>query len=142
MKALKFLFFSFLCVLILSACQKQLFFDLNEQSIGTLKVKSNLDCLGDSINGVFKKDIPLTDLNYIDVQTNITKVGRYLIYSDTINGCFFRGDGVFATTGSNTARLKGYGVPADTGLKKFKITYDANPGNCFVDIYFSQSINR
>lgn len=141
MKALKFLLFSFLSVLFFSACQKQLYFDLNEQSIGTLKVQSNLDCLGDSVSGSFKKDIPLTELNYIDVQTNITKVGRYLIYSDTVNGCFFRGEGVFSTTGSNAARLIGNGVPVDTGWKTFKITYDANPGYCFVDIYFSPSIN-
>jgi hypothetical protein len=141
MKALKFLFFSFLCAIILTACQKQLYFDLNEQSIGTLKVQSNLDCLGDSVSGIFKKDIPLTELNYIDVQTNITKVGRYLIYSDTVNGCYFRGEGTFSTTGTNTARLTGVGMPIDTGVKTFKITYDANPGDCFVDIYFSPSIN-
>ena len=141
MKALKFFVLSVLGMIVFAACQKQLNFDLNEQSEGTLKVQSNMDCLGDSVSGNYKKDIPLTELNYIDVQTNITKVGRYLIYSDTINGCYFRGEGTFSTTGSNTARLTGFGMPVDTGLKTFKITYDANPGSCFVDIYFSPSIN-
>ena len=129
-------------MIMFASCQKQLNFDLNEQSEGSLNTKNNLDCLGDSVSGNYTKDIPLTEFNYIDVQTNITKVGRYLIYSDTVNGCYFRGEGTFSTTGSNTARLTGFGMPVDTGVKTFKITYDANPGNCFVDIYFSPGSNN
>lgn len=141
MKIIHLFVIAILSVLFFSACQKQLYFDLNEQSLGSLKTQSNLDCMGDSVSGNYKKDVPLNATHYIDVQTNITKVGKYLIYSDTVNGCYFRGEGTFATTGANTARLTGYGMPLDTGIITFKITYAANIGNCFVDINVTESNN-
>lgn len=112
-------------MLFFSACQKELYFDYSGSSDGSLLAELSFECKGDSIHGNYYKDSSLSAENYIDVIADVTIVGQYQIFSDTVNGIYFRGDGVFQSLGLNTVRLRGYGTPINSGFTQFKILYNS-----------------
>ena len=121
-------------LLLFSACQKELSFETNSTpSSGSLRAEVSGDCLPKTVQGIYEVGTVLdADTNYIDVQVNITEVGSYRIYSDTVNGIFFQAKGVFATAGLNTVRLTGDGTPLTAGIHHFTITYDSSQCNVAV----------
>ena len=52
-----------------------------------------------------------------------TKAGNYTIYTDTVNGMWFRVSGIFTATGLNTVRLVGHGTPGSIGISNFLVNY-------------------
>jgi hypothetical protein len=119
-------FISFCCIVfLLSACIKETSVEkganIYGQSTGTLK-DSLGNCKSISINGTYKKNKTLTDSNFISVQVNVSIPGQYIIYSDTVNGCWFIDSG-YVTVGSSTVKIQGYGKPTIAGIADFILNY-------------------
>lgn len=118
-------------LLAFSSCQKELEFDNNGVSIGTLKKDASGDCLPVTVNGVFKVDSVLTNALFVDVQVNVTNPGTFDIRTDTVNGFSFarQGSVVF---GTNTIRLYPSGKPLAAGTNTFTVKYGTS--TCTFDI--------
>ena len=67
-------------------------------SSGSLQSGTTGDCLGSVVGGVYKADTTLADSNYVDVKVDVTTAGDYTISTDTINGFYFSGAGLFTAT--------------------------------------------
>lgn len=125
----------FASLLLLIACQKELNFERNNQSVGSLKIDSaTQDCLPSTVRGIYQEDSLLGSGNTVDVQVNITTPGFYEIVSDTVNGYSFYGSGTVGNTGINTIRLYGRGTPVNPGNNTFVITYRNNNSSCTIDV--------
>ena len=132
MKLFRFLLITVTAVVMVTACQKELSFDVDGTARGTLKSDASGDCLPSTVNGIFKVDSVLNNTNFIDVQVDITNPGTYTVSSDTINGYSFRGTGTFGLTGINTVRLYASGKPVLAGNNSFTISFDNS--TCMVDV--------
>ncbi|MET0394709.1 MAG: hypothetical protein ABW019_16305 [Chitinophagaceae bacterium] len=118
--------FALLSALVLFyACQKEVSFENGGiPSVGMLQSDISGDCLPKTVTGIYEEGTALaTTTNYIDVEVDVLVAGSYTIYTDTVNGMYFRATGVFATTGINTVRLAGYGTPVADGIFNFVVTY-------------------
>jgi len=133
MKFVKYLLLVITSVVFISACQKELNFDLDGIARGSLK-KDNVtgECLPNTINGIYRVDTTLNNTNFIDIQVNLTNTGTYDIKSDTINGYSFRGTGTLGINGLNTVRLYGAGKPVAAGTDVFTIKFDST--SCQVNV--------
>ena len=111
--------------LFFTACQKEVSYQTGSTpSAGSLQSDIAGDCLPKTVAGVYEEKKALDPAtNYIDVQVNVTKAGSYTIYTDTLNGTYFRATGTFTTAGTNTVRLIGHGTPANDGIYNFTVTY-------------------
>lgn len=127
-------------ILLMNACQKEKSYEGGiTLSEGLLQDDGGGDCLPKTIAGVYVAGIALAgSTNYIDVQVNVTKTGAYTIYTDTVNGIYFRVTGVFTNTGLNTVRLKGFGTPSATGTHNFIVRY--NTSGCTISVTTSGSL--
>ncbi len=132
MKLLKLGIAAIAMVVCFIACQKQLDFDTNGISVGTLKKDAGGDCSPSAINGIYEKDSVLTGDNFIDVNVDLTTVGTYEIKSDTVNGFSFKGTGTLGILGNNVVRLYGSGKPLAAGVSTFTITYGST--TCVIDV--------
>lgn len=122
----RFLSFAFVfSLLFIVSCQKEKSFEQGKLSSGSLQ-DSVGDCLSKTVSGNYIAAKTLTDSNFIDVDVNVTQTGRYTIYTDTVNGYFFRAAGTFSKAGLNTVRLKGSGTPGIAGTDDFFIYYDSS----------------
>lgn len=112
-------------LVLLNACQKELSYETNgTPSAGLLQSDLSGDCLPKTVNGVYEATTALNGAtSYIDVQVDVLVAGSYLIYTDTVNGIYFRTNGIFTITGLNTVRLKGFGTPVAAGISNFVVTY-------------------
>ncbi len=114
------------------ACQKQIDFDANGLSTGTLKKDGTGNCKPSTINGIYQKDTALTADNFIDVNVDVTTVGTYTIKSDTVNGFSFKGTGTLGVVGNNVVRLYGSGKPLASGISTFTVQYGTSI--CIIDV--------
>ncbi len=139
MKIVNVLVVFMLAFFFLSSCQKELNFEnVTGLSSGSLKYDTAThECYPSTVNGQYVVDSALTQDNFIDVQVNVIFTGDYTIYSDTVNGYYFRGEGNFGTPGLNTARLYGHGIPdapaPATSPNPFIIRY-GDTSTCIVDV--------
>jgi len=115
------LFFLFLIV----SCGKEGSFEQAKPSRGSLQNSAG-DCMAKTIGGTYTAGKVLGDSNYIDVTVNVGQTGRYTISTDTVNGYSFKGTGNFASTGTASVRLKGFGTPASAGTDDFIVFYDSS----------------
>jgi hypothetical protein len=79
-------------------------------------------CLNDTVKGSFIKGFALDTSAKIIVTLNVTAVGPYSITTDTVNGYYFSGSGVFSHTGTQTIVLAGTGTPINAGNDVFRIS--------------------
>ncbi|MEP7238000.1 MAG: hypothetical protein ABI685_09050 [Ferruginibacter sp.] len=107
--------------IFLSSCTKDLQLATDGVSVGTLKSTSG-NCLGVTVNGIFKVDSVLKTDNYIDVQVEVAIAGSFNIKSDSVNGYSFKKTGTVGT-GLNVIRLYATGKPIATGVNYFTISY-------------------
>jgi len=121
MKIFKMMAVVFIAISFFS-CQKELGFDTNGVSSGTLKSATTGDCLPQTLYGLYRKDSVLTTDNYIDVQANVTIPGTFDIRSDTVNGYSFSKTGNVGN-GLMTIRLYASGKPVAAGTNTFTIKY-------------------
>jgi len=128
----------FLCLvgtlIFLSACQKEKSFESGTSpSAGLLQSDVSGDCLPKTINGVYEEGkVLVADSNTIDVTVNVTQAGSYTVYTDTVNGFYFRGTGTFSGTGTKTVKLTGNGTPVNDGISNFTVTYTTS--QCIVPV--------
>lgn len=132
-------FIFFILIISLFSCQREIVFETNTAS-GTLKSHTNGDCLPASVSGSYKKDTTLTLNNYIEIQAHFIIAGSYTIYSDTLNGYYFRSEGIIADTGLQNIRLSGSGTPLATGINNFSIRFGNS--SCRVPVAVSGSNNN
>lgn len=135
MKLFKYLVIVISAVAFFAACQKELDFDANGTSVGTIK-SSGGDCLPSTVYGVYRKDSVLNNTNYIDIQVNVTQPGTYIISTDTVSGFSFRGTGTLGNPGLNLVRLYGAGKPTDGGDITFTVQYGTS--TCEVTVTVEQ----
>lgn len=81
------------------------------------------NCSNIIIHGTFLNGIALNTTNYITATVNFTQAGKYKVYTNTINGCWFSMDTTITTnTGIQTVTLKGYGTPIVAETDIFTLT--------------------
>lgn len=106
------------------SCKKEKSFEQGLPAKGSLQ-DSLGNCMDKTVSGNYIAGKILTDSNYIDVNVTVLTKGVYSIYTDTVNGYYFKASGSFATTGQNTIRLKGVGKPISSGTDDFMIVFDS-----------------
>lgn len=132
MKTLNTCVLALLCLLFIASCQKEYSFEQGQPSRGSLRSDATFDCLPKTVNGTYRVGAALGDTNFIEVEVNVLQTGRYNIFTDTVNGYYFKATGNFSTTGSNKVKLMGAGTPGTTGADDFIVTYDTTL--CFVSV--------
>lgn len=119
---------------LFTSCQKETSYEggATTLSVGSLKSGGSGDCLPSNVNGIYKAGVNLNTSNYIDVTVNVTTAGSYVVKSDTVNGMYFRGVGVFASTGNQVVRLTGGGRPSTAQLSLLTVKY--NGSSCKIGV--------
>ncbi len=112
--------------IIILGCQKEESFELpSTPAGGSLQDDATGDCLPKTVNGVYAVGqalVPTT--NTMTVAVNVTKTGTYTVYTDTVNGYFFRTTGTFTALGTANVTLRGNGTPIALGTNNFVVTFD------------------
>ncbi|HEX2846893.1 MAG TPA: hypothetical protein VHN59_10120 [Chitinophagaceae bacterium] len=122
-------------LILIYSCQKEVSLENGEgvSSEGTLQSDVTGDCLPKEIGGTYEAGVALAGTaNTIEVQVNVLKTGTYLIYTDTVNGYFFRGTGSFLATGMNTVTLQGNGTPLLESIDNFTVRYGTS--ECIIPV--------
>src|SRR5690348_16182623 len=119
-----FLCIVFICLFITFACQKGIHWDITSE--GLLVKDSNNNCLPVEINGSYIQDSATNGNNYIAVDVNVTSVGSYSIYTDSINGYQFKASGNFNSTGTFHVKLACSGKPIVADTDYFTIHYNTS----------------
>jgi len=134
MKILSTITVILLSLLLITSCQKELYFE--GISSGSLKTDTlGTDCLPSEVVGYYQIDSALNGPlsgNYIEVQVNVTYPGEYTIKTDTVNGYYFIGTGTLGNIGVDSVRLYGYGTPLAQGINTFTVSY--NNTTCYIDV--------
>lgn len=134
-KTLKIVLLTMLIALTYFSCQKELSFDnlgVPVVSTGLLQANVNGECLPITVLGGYVTSQQLTSSNQIQAMVNVTVVGPYKIFTDTLNGYSFSASGNFNSTGVQSVTLAGTGIPISTGNDIFRLKY--NDSDCSVSI--------
>lgn len=112
-------------IIIAIGCQKETSFELpNTPAIGSLQDDASGDCLPKTVNGTYAVGQALVPTTHsITVSVDVVKTGTYTIYTDTVNGYYFRATGSFTTLGTNTVTLRGNGTPFAPGTNNFVVNF-------------------
>jgi hypothetical protein len=123
-------------LIFLIGCQKEVSFETSgNPSKGSLQADASGDCLPKTVNGVYVATTPLVPTsNTITVQVTVATTGSYEVYTDTVNGMYFRATGTFTTVGANTVTLRGNGTPFAQGTYNFVVAYDSTFCDVQVDV--------
>lgn len=111
-----------IAVILFISCQREESFEIGIVSTGSLKSSAG-NCIGATVNGIYKEGAVITAANSIDIQVDVTGAGSYLIVSDTVNGFSFKAEGDFSKTGINTVRLLAKGTPTAATTNNFTVRY-------------------
>jgi hypothetical protein len=129
-----FIYIIALVAIVFAGCQKELSEEQgNVLAEGSLQAVTG-DCLPQTINGAYIVGTALTSANTIQVTVNVTTTGRYEIFTDTVNGYFFRGSGIFTVAGANLVTLRSTGTPFAAGTNNFTVAFDSTFCNIAVDV--------
>jgi hypothetical protein len=129
-----FIYIVALVAIVFAGCQKELSDEQgNVLAQGSLQAVTG-DCLPKIINGAYIASTALAGANTIQVTVNVTQTGRYEILTDTVNGYFFRGSGIFTVAGANLVTLRGTGTPFAAGTNNFTVAFDSTFCNIAVDV--------
>ena len=115
-------------LLLIISCTKETSFETGSilgSAEGTLKDSAG-NCQSITINGQYVMDSVLTDSNYVTITATITKPGNYKIYSDTVDGFWFRDSAFVLTSGVQTFKLKGYGKPILPNTANFTVLFNSS----------------
>lgn len=121
-------------LILVAGCQKEFSFETgNTPGSGSLQSEVSGDCLPKTIKGIYEVGKPLVaDSNTLTVGVDVIKTGTYLITTDTVNGFYFRGTGIFTSLGINTVTLRSNGTPFTEGIFNFVVSYDST--SCDVQV--------
>lgn len=118
-------------LLFLSSCQKERSFEVGPLATGSLQNDAG-DCLPKTVAGNYIAQKALNDTNYIEVTIEFTKPGHYRVFTDTVNGYSFSGQGTAAAVGPVNVQLKGIGTPQIDGTDNFTVFFDSS--SCAVQV--------
>ncbi|MBL7739357.1 MAG: hypothetical protein JNK14_09060 [Chitinophagaceae bacterium] len=127
-------------IVLLNACEPEKSFENGTgPSAGTLQDDGAGDCLPKTVAGAYVTGIALNGTaNYIEVQVDVTTIGSYTIYTDTVNGIYFRATGNFTAAGLNMVTLQGNGTPVAAGIHNFIVSYGTS--SCAVAVTTSGTL--
>jgi hypothetical protein len=113
-------------LVVAMGCQKELSFEgSNTPAKGSLQADITGDCLPKTVNGTYIAASPLVPAtNTITVQVNVGKTGKYVVYTDTVNGFYFRATGTFTTLGATNVTLRSSGTPFAAIPTNFVVYFD------------------
>lgn len=114
-------------LVVFIGCQKEVSFENgNTPAQGSLRSDGTGDCLPKTVNGAYVATTALSPTtNTITVQVNVLNTGNYVITTDTVNGYYFRANGVFTTLGNVDVTLRGNGTPFTNGVDNFIVNFDS-----------------
>ncbi len=114
-------------LIVFIGCQKEVSFENgNTPAQGSLRSDATGDCLPKTVNGAYLATVVLVPTtNTITVQVNVLNTGNYIITTDTVNGYYFRANGVFTTLGNVDVTLRGNGTPFAAGVNNFIVSFDS-----------------
>ena len=127
MKKHVFYWLALILVVFFIGCQKEVSFENgNTPAQGSLRSDATGDCLPKTVNGAYVATTALVPTtNTITVQVNVLNTGNYIITTDTVNGYYFRANGVFTTIGNVDVTLRGNGTPFAAGVDNFIVSFDS-----------------
>ena len=76
-------------------------------------------CSGAVVSGTYTNGTALSVQNTVTLTVNVTTAGNYAISTNTTNGIFFSGSGLFANTGVQSVTLTGTGTPLQAAFNTF-----------------------
>ena len=112
-------------LVVFSSCQKEISSEAGTPSAGFLQNDAG-DCMPMNVLGNYIANKNLNDTNVIEVSVTVATPGSYTIFTDTVNGYYFRGQGSFANAGTAVVKLKGFGKPLVEGTDLFFVIYDSS----------------
>ncbi len=110
---------------LMISCQKELSLEAGQPGVGVLQSSAG-QCNPMSVEGNYIAASALTDSNFIEVSVDVVVPGTYTIYTDTVNGYYFRGTGSFSTSGPVTVKLNAFGTPVNEGTDNFFVIFDSS----------------
>lgn len=123
-----FYFVCFFC-LLLGSCQKEHVVNgiikETDDSSAVFSLAPDSACTTPHLNGNFIIEKPLTDSENIRFVVAVTKVGKWSLATDSLNGFLFAGNGTFTDTGRQLLTLKAYGTPEAVGNYFFTIATES-----------------
>lgn len=118
----KILILTLSVILVFSSCSKETSIEIG----GALAGNANASlqdvagsCQDIAVKGDYIVDTVLKDSNYINIKINFLTPGKYLVFTDTVNGMWFRDSGFSTVTGVQTIKIKGNGKPLLPGDHAF-----------------------
>lgn len=102
-----------------SSCDKNIIIEDSSK-----KPEYTMICNETVVKGVYQLDQELDNTNYIEMilDVDLEAVGAtYLIETNTVDGIYFKGQGLLTTAGNQTIKLQGYGTPNTFEEKVFTI---------------------
>ena len=97
------------------------------------------NCYSSVVNGNFIRGVATGTTNFVEIQVNVIKPGRYLIESAIVNGLTLRDSGTFSAAGLQIVRLRAYGTPVRAQPTDFIITFGTT--SCIITISVQESGN-
>ncbi|MEO6329648.1 MAG: hypothetical protein ABIO55_11980 [Ginsengibacter sp.] len=79
--------------------------------------------------GTYTQGVPVGAGNTITIQVNVTSVGPYEITTNIVNGISFTDAGDFTTTGIKSVVLTASGIPVNSGLQTFTVSFGTSTCN-------------
>lgn len=110
----------------LYSCQKELSdnYDLNAK--GNLNKDGSGNCVPLGVHGTYSVTKALDTSNYIEAPVTITQPGSYYMYTDTVNGIYFKAAGTVAAAGTYKIKLPGTGTPVAAGTDNFTVYFQGS----------------
>jgi len=102
-------------------------FELVEIPVGPANPTYAMDCGTVTVNGTYISGTSLRPTNTITMDVDVTALGngQWSAETNTVDGIFFSGGGVFTSTGLQTITLLGHGTPTSARAKTMTITLNS-----------------
>jgi hypothetical protein len=97
------------------------------------------NCTPFVIAGIYKQGTALNSSNTVQIQVDVSTPGSYTISTNTVNGVKFSNSGTFTATGLQTIFLTGNGLPANSGLQTFAVSFGTSTCNFSITFEVSTS---
>jgi hypothetical protein len=124
------------------ACQKTISWDLGPGAKAFIVTDSSGNCLPIPVHGVYQVDSTLTDSNYIIVQVNVDSPGSYNMYTNFVNGYYFKASGDFTAKGIFNVKLVATGKPALVKVDSFIVYLDSTTCSFTVNVLAKDADNN
>ena len=128
---------AYCCIILLFiygiSCKHELSFEGQLSSEGFLSKDVVGNCKPITVSGNYSPGKNLNDSNFLEAEVTVTTTGAYSIFSDTVNGYYFKANGTFTSTGLVTVKLPAYGTPILNDTDHFTLQYNSSTCEAFVN---------